>query len=197
MKAIRLRNFSYLILIFSLLAHASNVKNDIAAAMRAQVSPGLKYRSISTLTSEGKTQKIIAEVIFPDRFHLQLPEMECIIVPQGTWMKRRGAGWTKLPMDMNALIKQYTPEAIEEAVKGIGDVQYLGEEQVHGGSAKSYSYNFNSAVMGINSKGSTKVWISENGRVVHSEVNVNAAGRNSKVVQDIEYDDGIQIAAPQ
>jgi hypothetical protein len=75
----------------------------------------------------------------PDRFHMRSDEGEFIIHPRGTWA-RYGGQWTKVPMDMSAMVSSYAQPTREEAERKLGDVTRVGEEDVRGCPSILYRY---------------------------------------------------------
>lgn len=157
----------------------------------------LAFRVNSTTTpAKGKPMKSVMEVRWPNRFHMKNDQSEMIILPGGTWMNMDG-NWMKMPIDMQKMIAQFTPEMMEKSMEGTQNVRFVGLDTVNGAPVKVYEYDFNVEVMGINSSGTSKIFLSlAQGYPLRMETTGKAMGKVSTTVNEYEYDDSISISAP-
>ena len=159
--------------------------------------PDLSFRVNSvTTTGKGKPMKSVMEVQWPNRFHMKNDQSEMIILPSGTWMNA-GGEWMKMPVDMQKMIAQFTPEMMKKSMEGTHNVRFSGLDTIKGTPVKVYDYDFNVEVMGINSSGTSKIFLSiADGYPLRIESTGKAMGKESTTINEYEYDDGIRISAP-
>ncbi len=157
----------------------------------------LSFRATSTTTTKkGKATDMTMTVQWPDRFHMKNDQTEMIIVPGGTWMNSDGQ-WMKLPIDMQKAIAQYTPEMMRASMDSLQNVRFVGLDSVKGVPVKVYTYDFDTAVMGIKSTGSSKIFLSvASGYPLRMETQGKAMRVESSTIVEYEYDDSIRISAP-
>jgi hypothetical protein len=157
----------------------------------------LAFKATSTTTSgKGKPFTSVMKVQWPNRFHMKSEQSEMIILPAGTWMNMDG-NWMKMPIDMQKVIAQFTPEMMKKSMEGTQNVRFIGLDTVGGKPVKVYQYDFDMEVMGINSSGTSKIFLSVvDGYPLHIETTGKAMGKTSTTVVDYEYDDSISIQAP-
>jgi hypothetical protein len=157
----------------------------------------LAFRVTSVTTSgKGKPMKSQMDVRWPDRFHMKNDQSEMIIVPGGTWMNANGQ-WMKMPIDMQKMIAQFTPEMMKKSMQGTSNVRFVGVDSVRGTPVKVYQYDFDMEVMGINSSGTSRISLDVvSGYPLHIETTGKAMGKTSTTIADYEYDDSIRIEAP-
>ena len=173
----------------------ADAKADIVAANQKLMEKS-KFRMTGTTTSGGKTMNMWAEVDWPDRYHMRTDDVEFIILPGKTWMKQ-GGQWQALPMDMSAMVKSMSPEAVKQAEANMANVKEIGAETIDGKSTTAYEYDTSMKMMGITAKSHVKVYIDGDGLIVRQESTGEAAGQNSVTKHDYEYDESIDITAPQ
>lgn len=173
----------------------ADAKADIVAANQKLMEKS-KFRMTGTTTSGGKTMNMWAEVDWPDRYHMRTDDVEFIILPGKTWMKQ-GGQWQALPMDMSAMVKSMSPEAVKQAEANMANVKEVGSETINGKSTTAYEYDTSMKMMGITATSHVKVYIDGDGYIVRQESTGEAAGQNSTTVHDYEYDESIDITAPQ
>lgn len=175
-------------------------KEDIMAAHQKLVERG-KFRMTSVVEGGGTTSRTEAMVEWPDRYHMKVDasgqKSEMIIVPGGTWMKQ-GGQWMKFPMDMGAMIKSMTPEAMEKAYEGMSNIREIGSAEVEGRDATGYAYDSRVTMMGITSTSSVRLWIDDDtGLPLKQEIDGEAMGTKSNTVQVYDYDTPVAVRAPQ
>ncbi len=150
----------------------------------------------STTVKKGKPLVSTMEVRWPNQFHMKTDSSEMVILPSGTWMNA-GGKWMKIPVDMQKIVAQYTPEMMRKSIDGTQNVVFVGLDSVRGTPVKVYTYDFNVEVMGINSSGTSKIFLSVvDGYPLRVESTGKAMGKVSTTVADYEYDDSIRISAP-
>jgi len=173
----------------------ADVKTDLLAAHEAMVEAG-KFRTKGTSTTKDGTQELWSEVQWPDRFHARNAGGEFIMIPGKSYMKQ-GGRWMAVPMDMSAMVKNLTPDAIRQSYANITNEKDHGESTLDGATVHVYEYDTSATIMGIKADSHVKVWIdTDTGRVVKQEVEGSAAGMKSKTVQTYDYDPSIEVKAP-
>jgi outer membrane lipoprotein-sorting protein len=164
--------------------------------MLARRDLAFKVSSVTT-TGKGKPINSVMQVQWPNRFHMKSDQSEMIILPGGTWMNMDGK-WMKMPIDMQKMIAQFTPEMTSKSIQGTKNVRFVGLDTVKGKPVKVYLYDFDSEVMGINSSGTSKIFLSvTDGYPLRIETTGTAMRKTSTTIADYEYDDGIDIQAPR
>lgn len=175
-------------------------KEDIMASHQKLVERG-KFRMTSVTQGGRESTRTEAMVEWPDRYHVKVDaagqKNEMIIVPGGTWMKQ-GDQWIKFPMDMGAMIKSMTPEAMKKAYEGMANVREIGASEVGGRAATGYAYDSKVTMMGITSTSSVKLWIDDDtGLPLKQEIEGKAMGTASTTVQVYDYDTPVAVRAPE
>lgn len=175
-------------------------KEDIMASHQKLVERG-KFRMTSVTQGGGDTTRTEAMVEWPDRYHMKVDaagqKNEMIIMPGGTWMKQ-GGQWMKFPMDMGAMIKSMTPEAMKKGYEGMSNVREIGSAEVEGRDATGYAYDSKVTMMGITSTSSVKIWIDDDtGLPLKQEIDGEAMGTKSTTVQVYDYDTPVSVRAPE
>lgn len=189
------RRFLALALLACAPAALADVKTDVLAAHEAMVKAG-KFRMVGTTSSGKDTQEMWSEVHWPDRFHSRTAGSEFIMVPGKTWMKQ-GGQWMAMPMDMSAMVKSMTPQAIRDTFANMQNEKDLGETTLDGRKVRVYEYDTSATIMGIKADSHVKVYIDPATHLmVKQEVDGSAAGQKSRTVQTYEYDDTISIDPP-
>ncbi|MDZ4812291.1 MAG: hypothetical protein SGI99_06695 [Pseudomonadota bacterium] len=160
-------------------------------------SRDLAFQVTSSITT-GKDKPIrsVMRVQWPNRFHMKTDQSEMIILPGGTWMNADG-NWMKLPIDMQKLIAQFTPEMMQQSLDATKNVRFVGLETVNGKPVKVYTYDFDGKVMGIHSSGTAKVFLSiVDGYPLRIETTGTAMRKTTTTIAEYEYDNSIRIEAP-
>ena len=176
----------------------SDARTDLIGLWEKMVGKhDLSYRVNSTITSgRDKPIKQMVEVQWPNRFHMKSDQSEMIILPSGTWMNMDG-NWMKMPIDMQKIIAQFTPEAMRQSMEMTQNVRFVGLDTVNGTPVKVYLYDFDGKVMGIRSSGQSKMFLGiADGYPLRIETTGKAMGRDSTTIAEYEYDDSIRIEAP-
>lgn len=179
-------------------AFADDARAELIASWSKMIAAkDLAYRAnMATTDKKGRTYKSTMLIQWPNRFHVKNPDMEMIILPQGTWMNA-GGNWMKMPVDMSKVIQQFTPEATKASMDGLTSVRSLGKAEVNGKACDRYEYDFDSKVMGVRSTGTATIALdAATGYPVRLETTGEAMGQKSTTVIDYEYDPGIRIVAP-
>jgi len=154
-----------------------------------------RVRTQTTITSEnGKVMHHSSEMDTVERIHATTDNAEFIMLPEGMWMKR-GAQWTKPPVDMSGMVKSFMPLA-EEILHSAKNLSDDGATTWNGQPAHAYSMDTDTAVMGIHSTAHTKLYLNAGGQIIGSESDGVAMGRKSHTVQNISYDDTVRVNAP-
>lgn len=155
-----------------------------------------RFASEMVSTDKGKESKIEARYDTIRRVHMKTPQMEVILLPEGTWMKA-GDEWTTPPFDLGGMLKSMMPMTLEQARSGISNVKDEGTVSVGGQSLRAISYDQSMSVMGIAVKSRNKVYLNAAGQIVRSEGEGEAMGHKSAHVQTVRYDDSIRVTAPK
>lgn len=197
-RIVRIASAALLALAFAAPALAGP-KEDIMAAHQKLVERG-KFRMTSVTEGGGDTTRTEAFVEWPDRYHMKVDaagqKNEMIILPAGTWMKQGGT-WMKFPMDMSAMIKSMTPEAMRKGYEGMGNVREIGSAEVEGRDATGYAYDSKVTMMGITSTSSVKLWIDDDsGLPLKQEIDGEAMNTRSLTVQVYDYETPVSVKAP-
>lgn len=191
-----LRSFAALALLACAPAAFADVKADVMAAHEAMVEAG-KFRTVGTVTSKDGTQELWSEVHWPDRFHARNAGGEFIMLPGQTWMKQPGGEWMAMPMDMGAMVKSFTPDAIREAYENMTNEKELGESRLGDKTVRGYEYDTTATIMGIKATSHVKVWVdTATDLVIKQEIDGEAMGQKSRTVQTYAYDPAISIDPP-
>lgn len=173
----------------------ADAQSDVSNAYQKMMDS--RFSAEMTTTGDGKTTKASGEYDTIKRIHMKMPEMEIIVLPEGTWMRTGDGDWTKPPIDMSAMFKRFMPQTIADMQKGISNVKDEGKSTWQGQPVQVVSYDMNTKVMGFSISSHNRLWIDDSGRAIHSEVDSTAMGHKSHTVQDIKYDDSIRVTAPQ
>jgi hypothetical protein len=195
-------------LVFVLLAalFAGPVRANADAEVRAAVQKSFDamvakgaFRVESTAEMTGGNQQSVIETVWPDRFRIRslTQGTEFIVIPGGTWMSTDGS-WMKMPMDMSAMTRAFSAEAMQEGLASIANAEVLGNEDVGGRKARVYAYDQSGTIMGIRSESRVKAWIDDaNDLVLRMEVDGKAMGQSSRTINVYDWDAEITIDAPQ
>lgn len=115
-------------------------RDELVAAFSKAFAKGSFRAEMNTLV-DGKPMRVRTDVQWPDRFHMTMPEMEVIILPQGTWMNAAGVGqWMPVPMDMSEMIKGYSKQGMDAGLAALKDVTKSGSAEVAGCTSTLYRY---------------------------------------------------------
>jgi hypothetical protein len=188
-----------LILLAALLGVAApamaDPKADILAAHEAMIAKG-KFRQANESISGDQVTKSTSEVQWPNRFHVTTPDMEMVLVPGETYMKQ-GGQWSKLPMDMGAMVKQLTPDAMRQGYENMTHIKQLPDGEVEGDPVSVYEYDTTATIMGIKAESHVVLSVDKaTGLVARQVTDGKAMGVSSKTVSTYTYDDTISITAP-
>lgn len=182
---------------FLLLATAAQAdpKADILAAHEAMIAKG-KFRQANESSTGSEVSKSTSEVQWPDRFHVTTQDMEMILVPGATYMKQ-GGQWSKLPMDMGAMVKQLTPDAMRQGYENMTNIKQLPDGEVDGQAASVYEYDTTATIMGIKAESHVVLSVDKaTGLIARQVTDGKAMGVSSHTVSTYSYDDAISITAP-
>jgi hypothetical protein len=172
----------------------ADAKADIAASYQKMLKA--RSRAETTLTDDkGKVTHSTTEFDTLQRIHAKSDHGEFVVLPDGMWMKM-GAQWSKPPVDMSGMVKQFVPLG-EEVLRSSKNVADDGATTWQGQSAHAYSYDTDMSVMGMHVTGHTKLYLNAAGQVIGSETDSVAMGHKTHAVQSISYDDSIRVNAPQ
>jgi hypothetical protein len=182
----------------SLPLHAE-CKDELKAMMQTHLNAG-PYHVTMDQTSDQGSHKIEADVILPSSFHMVMPQMETVMVKEGTWMKANGK-WMQLP---GAAASKMT-DTISNAIKGgmdsgldsVKNLQCLGPQPIEGQTLTAYSFDSSGAAMGLNVTSHIMAYKDAQGRPSIMIIDGEFMGHKSKTVQHITYDPNIKITPPK
>ena len=174
-------------------AHAADARDEVFKAYQKMM--GSKFAVDITTTSGDNTMKSYGEYDTVDRIHFRNDKMEMVVIPEGTWMKT-GGSWTKPPMDMGGMVKQFIPKSIDDMRAGTKSATDDGMTTWNGQPVHGYTYAIDTTMMGIHVTSTNKIFVNAAGQIVHAESEGEAMGHKSHTVQDIRYDDSIKVNAP-
>jgi hypothetical protein len=174
------------------LAHA-DARADLLAAQQKMMDS--RFAVDMTSTSDGETTKMHGEYDTIKRIHMKTPDMEIVMLPEGTWMRSGDDAWRQQPM-MAMMAKRFMPTSIEDLRDGMTDVKDEGSSDWHGKPARVISWNMQTRVLLFRVNSHNRAWIDGDGRIVHTEAESTLRGKTSRVEQDYRYDDSIRVKAP-
>lgn len=178
----------------SVAAHA-DCKSDLEAIMQAHLKAG-PYHTTMEMTAGGNTRKIETDVILPSSFHMKMPEMETIMLKQGTWMKM-GGKWQSMPAAMSAMSGNMMQDAMAQGMKGASNFQCGTMADFDGKSRPLYEFDTAATVMGTKVSSHIKLFMGDNNLPAGMIVSGSAMGVQSVTTQHITYDPSITINPPQ
>ncbi|HET7844823.1 MAG TPA: hypothetical protein VFL14_11775 [Xanthomonadales bacterium] len=178
-------------------AFAANAgpKEEILATHEAMVKFG-RFHSEGTVTTKDGTMPSWSNVVWPDRFHVRNGAQEFVIIPGKTWMKQ-GGQWMPFPMDMSAMAKSLSPDALRQGYENMTNVKDLGESELGGKTVHGYEYDTQATVMGISAKSHVKLFVDPDTKLpVHQDTDGEAMGQKSSTSLDYTFSDDIDVKAP-
>jgi len=124
-------------------------REELIAAFTKAFAKGSFRAEMQTVVG-GKPMTTRTDVQWPDRFHMKTPDMEVIILPQGTWMNAAGVGqWMPVPMDMSGMIQAYSKQGMDAGLASLKDVTKAGSAEVAGCASTLYRYRTAGEFMGM------------------------------------------------
>ncbi len=178
----------------SVAAHA-DCKSELEAIMQAHLKAG-PYHTSMEMVANGKTRKIEADVILPSSFHMRMPEMETIMVKQGTWMKMNGK-WMAMPAAMSAMTGNMMQDAMAQGMKGASNFTCGTTAEFDGQSHPLYEFDTSASAMGVKATSHVKLFDGANNLPAGMIIEGSAMGVQSVTTQHIKYDPSITINPPQ
>ncbi|MBG1230936.1 hypothetical protein [Aestuariivirga litoralis] len=169
--------------------------DEIKAMMQAHLASGPYHVSMDQ-SMGGTTRKIEADVILPSSFHMKSPEMEAVMLKQGTWMKMGGA-WRQMPAAMTGAMSGAMKMEIEDGMKNVKNAQCLGSQSIEGQNLDAFIFDSNANVMGTKVISHITAYKDAQGRPAIMIIDGEAMGKKSKTVQHITYDPAITISPPK
>ncbi len=174
-------------------AHA-DCTGEIQAMMQAHLKAGPYHVTMDT-DMGGMSQKMEADVILPNSFHMKSPQMEAVMLKQGTWMKM-GGKWMAMPASASGMMSQSIKTGMDTGMANLKNVQCLGSQQFEGKNYTGYSFDSSAEAMGIKASSHITAYKSDDGLPAVMIIDGEAMGKKSKMVQHITYDPSITIAPP-
>ena len=188
----------FVVLAVSLLAGAGSAWADVQSDLFAGYEKMMNGSFISDMvvTNKGKESRIEARYESMRRVHMKTPDIEFIMIPEGTWMKMNGQGWMKPPFDISGMVQSTLPKTIEDARAGISNIKDLGNQTIDGKTLRAISFDQNLTVMGKSVSSSPTVFLDGSGRIVRTESTEGSGKKQSVSYQTIRYDDSLRVQAP-
>ena len=186
--------FAAVLTAFSAAAQA-DCKSELDAMMQAHLKAG-PYHTSMEMVSGGKSRKIEADVILPSSFHMRMPEMETIMVKQGTWMKMNGK-WMAMPAAMSAMSGNMMQDAMAQGMKGASNFKCGTTAEFDGQPYPLYEFDTAASVMGVTASSHVKLFEGANKLPAGMIIEGSAMGVHSVTTQHIKYDPAITINPPQ
>lgn len=182
-------------------APSGDAKEAVLAASRAQLSSG-PFRSVTTVTTEGKTSEITAEFVPPSSLRSVIvdegTQTEMVILGEQMWMKQ-GAEWTAMPgggPQIGAMLAEFAQDPESRGV-AISNAQYVGPDVVNGTPTWVYTYD---ATFGEGEgvvQSTNKMWVSvATGLPLKQEGASDFMGKPSTSSAILTYDPSITISPP-
>jgi hypothetical protein len=181
------------LLFASTAASAADARDEVFKAYQKMM--GSKFTIDITTTTGSDTLKSHGDYDTVDRIHFKSDKMEMIVLPEGTWM-RTGKDWTKPPIDMSGMVKQFVPKSVDDMKAVTKTAADDGMTTWNGAPVHAYTYSVDTTMMGIHVTSTNKIFVDASGRIVHVESDGEAMGRKSHTMQDVKYDDSIKVNAP-
>lgn len=175
-------------------AHAGP-KEEILATHEAMVEFG-RFHSEGTVTTKDGAMQSWSNVVWPDRFHVRNGAQEFVILPGKTWMKQ-GGQWMPFPMDMSAMAKSLSPDALRQGYENMANVKDLGESELGGRTVHGYEYDTHATIMGVTATSHVKLFVDPATKLpVHQESTGEAMGQKSSTSLDYSFSDDIDVKPP-
>jgi hypothetical protein len=175
-------------------SRAADAREDVFNAYQKMM--GSRFAVDITTASNGEAMKSHGEYDTVERIHFTNDRMEMIILPEGSWM-RVGGNWTKPPIDLGGMVRQFVPTTIDQVRAGTKNAIDAGATTWNGQPVHAYTYDVDTTIMGMHVMSTNRILVSAAGRIVHAESDGEAMGRKSHTTQDIRYDDAIRVNAPK
>ncbi len=185
---------SGVILLTAGLAHA-DCKSELDAIMQAHLKSG-PYHTTMEMVSSGKTKTIETDVILPSSFHMHMPEMEVILLKQGTWMKMGGT-WKSMPAAMSAMTGNMMQDALAQGLKSASNFKCGATATFDGQTYPTYEFDSAATAMGMKVSSHITLYKGPNDLPAGIVVDGTAMGVHSVTTQHIKYDPTITINPPQ
>ena len=170
----------------------ADARADLLAAYEKAMAE-TSYRVVTTSQLKGKPVQTTIDVQLPASFHMRNPEVEMIVLPGATWMKQ-GGQWMKMPMDMSAMVKNMTLQAMKDGMNLIKDVRETGTTTIDGCESTTYAYRTEGKIMGVEANADLEVSICES-----TGLPVRAVSNDGNTRTEIAYDyeTEVDIRPPQ
>lgn len=178
---------------------ASPALADCKSEFTALVERGLSAKSYEmnmTGSSAGQQMDITAMVTLPDHFHVKMPDMEMIMIPEGIWMMQ-GGGWMQMPTEMVAMMKPMIDQATrspQDNLDKIENLECLGQQNIDGVTYNAYSFTSSDEFEGKRPQVKVTTFADPStGLISRVEIDDGAGGT---MIQTIRHDDTIEIKPP-
>ncbi len=175
-------------------APAADAREDVFRAFQKMMDSRFAVDIITVSGSD--TIRSHGDYDTVERIHFKNDRMEMVVIPEGTWM-RNGDEWTKPPIDMSGMVKQFIPKSIDDMRAVTKSASDGGMTTWNGAPVHALTYDVDTTIMNIHVVSTSKIYLNAAGQIVHAESDGEAMGRKSHTTQDIRYDDSIRVVAPK
>ena len=153
------------------------------------------YRVEMKMTGGENPTTITAEVVLPDRFRMTMPQGQAVIVGDKSWMNM-GGRWMEIP-GMGGAITGMTRQAELVSADSALNVT-CSDADVEGRSLRLIEFDASGKPMGIDATSHVKLYLDPStGLPAIQQIDGEAAGMKSSIVQTITFDPSIVIEPPK
>lgn len=172
----------------------ADCKDELQAVVDKHSSFG-PYRVEMTMTGADNPTSITAEVILPDRFRMTMPQGQAVIVGDKSWMNMGGT-WMEIP-GLGGAITGMVKQA--ELVSADAATNFECSDAERDGRAfRLIEFDASGKPMGIEATSHVKLYLDPStGLPAVQQIDGEASGMKSTIVQTITFDSSIVIEPPQ
>jgi hypothetical protein len=153
------------------------------------------YRVEMTMTGGDNPTAITAEVIMPDRFRMTMPQGQAVIIGDKSWMNM-GGQWMEIPGlggTITSMVKQAELVSAEAATN-----LACSDAERDGRSFRLIEFDASGKPMGIEATSHVKLYLDPStGLPAIQQIDGEAGGMKSSILQTITFDPSIVIEPPQ
>lgn len=159
-------------------------------------------KSFRSRSQTSGLQEGLTEVVLPDRFHSNQPELgELIFIGNEVYANYFKRGWTKLPKGSSQLVSLFTAELLfDNTIRDMRDVVVIGTETLDGVETIVYKYTLTlppevSLPTQFPRSSKHKLWIARSDQLPRKLESVSAFGVKNTTTY-FDYNADIQINPP-
>lgn len=175
----------------------------LTSVLRAQFAQKA-WRTTVTVDDGGEVSTTMVEFVAPDSVHLATgPDLEFIIVKEGTYQKGADGKWQKLPMDMSSMVASILdPAQVADLLEDttVDQVKFLGPDLIGGKPMWVYQYASRMNLGEQTIASDAKIWIGVLDKLPYKGEgvgdSVSKPGGKVKSTAVYEYGSDIKIEAP-